>query len=569
MIKGIFSENGCFHASYINKLGKTEVQIHPIKKNELDQSLALTFPVPSSSEIVHLEWINIDSQASKEKNGQGKRRRADNTSTTNSIEFVYLVVILKNGSIMIYSPFRKELVNQFQANPSVISCCSPSSRLRNAVWILYTQEAVLVELNEFKTLERVHVSGKNLKNLSNLKELQINGNDYLLIASEEGLSILDIASKKVSNAIQLENAEKIRSIITTQDNFLIASDSNQVYIISLPEFKLINTISYSTAIQSLFSTKSSSFGIILEDLKLEIVSNFANGKKKPVSKSIALENTLNGMVLNSLYQENESQLFVSLFDYELRLELVQARDLKKANHTIDLSQQKSSTTNKEQLNGTLKLIAPRELEFSDEFHVTQDTELISLLESAIEDSFKVLQVLVSNSDKIKSVISQLSEESAQKIFKIISFRLELNPTESTPLNQWLKWLLLSHQSIIANPANKLNLKNLKRELTKSSKNLPTFLGLQGRLELLKSQLQLRNQISTSAEEEFSFLEKNDDKNTAESDIVYVNGENDENDEEVFVDNGDKQENGEEQLDMMDVDAEEEGEEDEEDDDEDN
>ncbi|KAH3672072.1 hypothetical protein OGATHE_002362, partial [Ogataea polymorpha] len=79
-----------------------------------------------------------------------------------------------------------------------------------------------------------------------------NGNDYLFITSEDAFTLIDINSKAVSNTIQVDTStDKVRSIISSKDSQLIVCNTHSVYIVSLPEFKLANTIPYaSSAIQS-------------------------------------------------------------------------------------------------------------------------------------------------------------------------------------------------------------------------------------------------------------------------------------------------------------------------------
>ncbi|KAG2735954.1 hypothetical protein G9P44_000044 [Scheffersomyces stipitis] len=67
-----------------------------------------------------------------------------------------------------------------------------------------------------------------------------------------------------------------------------------------------------------------------------------------------------------------------------------------------------------------------------------------------------------------------------------------------------------------------NLKNLQSESNNGIKSLPHLLALQGRLQLLKSQSELRSRISTLNIETNDDIEDDNDNES----IVYANGEND-------------------------------------------
>lgn len=135
-----------------------------------------------------------------------------------------------------------------------------------------------------------------------------------------------------------------------------------------------------------------------------------------------------------------------------------------------------------------------------------------------------------------------------KIFLTISKSITQNPwNEENLLPLWLKWLLTlksGELNSIKDKHTKKNCKHLKSALRSSEEILPVLLGIQGRLEMLRRQAKLRedlaqlsmqegeddeieviehsNVISNPLQDQASPVEKLEPDS-----IVYANGESDE------------------------------------------
>jgi U3 small nucleolar RNA-associated protein 9 len=213
--------------------------------------------------------------------------------------------------------------------------------------------------------------------------------------------------------------------------------------------------------------------------------------------------------------------------------------------TIEIKQKESSKSSI-QIKLEIQLPSFEEIEYVSEYDL-RDSELVELIESKSTSPLDLLKVLNSNSteDKIKFVVSKISKITETgnsnnnsliaRIFYTLTERVELVITYPV-LNTWLKWLLIFHSALITKlPGSNNALKQLRVIITRHLKQLPGLLSLQGRLELLKSQLQLRTLLAN--------VEVNDDDDDddykrektandvlvskAEESITYVNGENDE------------------------------------------
>ena len=169
---------------------------------------------------------------------------------------------------------------------------------------------------------------------------------------------------------------------------------------------------------------------------------------------------------------------------------------------------------------------------AQELHQT----LTGLLTTEEVNSSEVIFVCSTNDNEnnIKQVLKMLSTESTDlllRVFELISSEVAKDPSKNTPLSKWLKLLLLGYGGAIAKESlQSENLKNLQSGLNNGIKLLPHLLALQGRLQLLKSQSELRSRISTLNIETNDDIEDDNDNES----IVYANGENDENDISKFI-----------------------------------
>lgn len=132
-----------------------------------------------------------------------------------------------------------------------------------------------------------------------------------------------------------------------------------------------------------------------------------------------------------------------------------------------------------------------------------------------------------------------NKERARLIFEAISsnFQHEISNSESS-LAEWLKWILTLRNDCVENRHMKKHTKQLRSSLKNSGESLSTLLGIQGRLEMLRNQAQLREDLARlDVTEDYDKIDAvnheedaaEDGENQDES-ISYVNGESD-----TFVD----------------------------------
>ena len=170
------------------------------------------------------------------------------------------------------------------------------------------------------------------------------------------------------------------------------------------------------------------------------------------------------------------------------------------------------------------------------------SQLSRLLTSEKVPKKEVLRLCSSNDneDSIKDTIRLFSQSEkccdlVENLFEIVSKKVASDPSRKSSLSIWLKWVLLAHGGYISKQEKlETSLALLQTSLDDGMKLMPKLLALQGRLQLLKSQAELRNKISTQTQEEESepedeyetFNETFNNTTNIEESVVYANGEND-------------------------------------------
>lgn len=145
------------------------------------------------------------------------------------------------------------------------------------------------------------------------------------------------------------------------------------------------------------------------------------------------------------------------------------------------------------------------------------TTLTIILSQALKNNdHSLLETVLSNRDPnvIQNTISKLDSSLAVSLLDRLAERIARQTSRFDQLNIWLKWIIIIHGGILTSLPN-LNskLSNLHAILLKKADSLPRLLELQGRLNLLYQQIELKREII----EEDDLIDEVGD----ESDVEYV------------------------------------------------
>ena len=155
--------------------------------------------------------------------------------------------------------------------------------------------------------------------------------------------------------------------------------------------------------------------------------------------------------------------------------------------------------------------------------------LSSLLARDDAAAVTALCALNDNVAAIRSTLRQLAglPDMLSRLFTIVSGAVAQRPRRTLVLAVWLKWLLLTHGGYLAARADQgAQLRHLHDGLAAGIKQLPQLLSLQGRLNLLLSQMELRQSREGDEGDDGDDTTVNNTAIEAEDSVVYANGETD-------------------------------------------
>lgn len=510
----------------VSKLGKKEISIYSVSKHnredasssaledveDVDCKLLNSYGLEAQDEVVGFQWIVQENN--KAETGKKKRRRSVDVETNGDgvKNFnCYLTVVLRNGHIMVYSPFQKHIVNDIDTKLDITTI---TSSIKNSFWVATAESNKLYEYEIGKNKPK---SVMKLKNASGavalIKEIAIDNENYLIVV-DDNLTVYN----KTSGAILLSIEEELEDITSVEykDDVLYIAQSGSIVKFSVSKKSKIQEVKASKTINKL-------------ELNGDLVSLNSAGEVQIFNKKKSVIKSNNEKIKFNDFITIKDRILISWIDFEPKIVSLASSSIKKAKVEIDVKYVDTKTMS----NGNKKSEFVNETEIDKSKYKVKETELPGLVQEFIEEGdheqededVELFNLLISNGEygKIKLTTVSVNKPTAQKLISKLLKKIETNPSESLELNNWLKWLLLAHGNEID---DKKSLKLAKQSIKAQLSQLPTLLGLQGRLELLKAQLELRNNlkldsvIEPEVDNELNLIRK------AEENIVYVNGEND-------------------------------------------
>lgn len=187
------------------------------------------------------------------------------------------------------------------------------------------------------------------------------------------------------------------------------------------------------------------------------------------------------------------------------------------------------------------------------------TLAIVLAQSLKNNDHSLLESVLATKDTsvVQNTIARLDSSLAVLLLDRLSERIAKQADRFDELNFWLKWVIIVHGGVMSSLPN-LNTKlaSLHATLTKKAQTLPRLLELQGRLNLLYQEVELKKEImnrplneNDTETAEFEYIEENDD--------AKFRGEVDSDDEQELVDDYSESDISDEDMavpDVMDLDG---------------
>lgn len=575
-MSGAYSQvdaTGAYLANVILKNGRNEVQIYPIAQHPgplVVENLIKRFELDIDQNVVCSTWFSESSVTETPRKGKRRASEAESHVSNGSLNgnghinghtsTSLFAVALANGTVLVFSPNKDDAAYTITCIDSCVSLTR--STTSGHFWALSNSQVVSEVDVSSNTLVKLFKLGKTDAEVGKIWQTDF-------VVKKLGASALLVASSKVHLVDGTKSKKQVIGELAQEDNdessllpfayMLPVSGSVVSLVRELSSTLILHDISKPENEPVTFESKCGTItrveflkndtGVIFGDNGAEVVK-VSNGITscaivKTNQPTIFFENIFfaaqNGVI--GVWYDGNQPRFVKLSDdihflgnYSIPI------DYKSKTSDLDISTPEITFVASEST--SINNIAPAEL-FS---------ELSDLLLEETVSKKSVIKLCSSNDieDNIKDTIrlfSQASECSVlvKNLFLIISHKVASETSKKSSLSMWLKWLLLAHGGYISKQEELASeLKNLQSSLDNGMKMMPKLLALQGRLQLLKSQAELRerirNQTMEEVEEESAEEAEHDTFNDTfnnttniEELIVYMNGENDDDFDSVSAD----------------------------------
>lgn len=560
---------GSFIANIISKNDRNEVQIFPINKNSEEIILSTpskTIELPLEHSILSVTWVEASEPAEEASPSKkrGKRSKPE-TSTTKLPEestSVKLVVQVESGDLFVFAPYSNEIISTITPSQSLKSI---TSSLKNYSVFGFNEEGQILEISLQDNETHKTFNFKNEQAVSLIKPVNFKGNGStnksknVLLASHD-LFLIDLTRNNKKSVIadfpKYEDESNIvkfiqQSKLKSDYVYVAREGSDRIFTYNLSDPKVYSTFKASTSnifnlqVVSDYETLQefvlaftengveifhSDFDIQHEDQPLvSLVKTSFHDSFEPILFTNAFY--VNSTLVGIWHKKNQPQFNIIEWEPKSAGEIVVS---------IDYNGDKESINN---INGNDEEevfdFQNKSIEINNLSAEELVEELTSLLSQDKIDTEKVIQLCASNDDEsnIKEAVQSLgalnSPATINNLFEIVSKDISANPSKESSLSIWLKWVLITRGGFISKQSSqKKNLKNLKTNLDEGMKLLPRLLALQGRLQLLKSQAELRNKMVSYSENDDPEIDDTFNESfvngttVAEESIVFANGEND-------------------------------------------
>lgn len=567
--------SGSFFANIISKNGRNEVQIYPINKDSsqdiIINSSVKKYELPIEDQVIDATWIHYsDSDSGLKKRGSKRKQSEDTETSIDEADSIHLVVLVESSELLIFSPVKNEIVKRVN---KIETMKSISASLKSYSVLAINESGNILEISLDSNKHIKTFKFKADSNIQVAESVVYKGNgstsksQNTLIGSQN-LYLVDSSRSKKSLLIEFPKYSDDKALISFMKQSTINSD--RVYVSrrnsnKLFAYNLSNPESYST-----FSVSSSNI------LNLQVIPN------KQAKEESLMAITDNGIEVFHVDNDVDhvDQVLVSLIktNFHEALEQILFTDVFKSddNRLVGIWHDKNQPqfTNVDWSHNSAGEIIVSidynenidvESDENEEFEFSPDVDQINIRNLSFDKLFKQLSSLLTksqiNDEKIIELCSSNNDESMIKetiqhfatsntsstltnnLFNVISKKIAESPSKKTSLSIWLKWVLVVQGGFISKqPEQYENLKALQGGLNDSMKLIPRLLALQGRLQLLKSQADLRSKMEInddvdldetqdiSIDESFANTSYANTSyangSMVEESIVYANGEND-------------------------------------------
>ncbi|RLV94921.1 hypothetical protein JA1_001320 [Spathaspora sp. JA1] len=420
-----------------------------------------------------------------------KKKRSSNSKEVGQEDT--LIVLDSNGDLIVLSPLSNKEIKRYSTKAE----CSRLIKADNFIWIMGNKEVIKYS-SEDDTVSKIQIPSD-----TKIVEVLSGKTPHFVLSDGAKVSVGKIVKHKFVKEHEVDIADAKQIVQSKSHPDLIAVLSSQLYLVNLKNAQDYQKIELDNSGVLSRVTHDNQEYIQVSTETQTLLVKFDD---KQVTKTISTDSitevfTLGDTLVGAWKDLNDVQFSNITWISENEGEVIVKS---KPTTTTDMprfSQIRIPKTT------PINNISSEELTTSlIERLTTSDNKNIIKLCSSIDNETTIKQT-------IKSVVFEQTNNCIDKLYSLISSEVSRDCSQSKSLGIWLKWILLTYGGIIAK--SDVNLKNLQKELNSGVELLPHLIAIQGRLQLLTLQAEIR-QRKVDIEE----------STETTSDIVYANGEGD-------------------------------------------
>nr|CAO98810.1 nucleolar protein [Nakaseomyces delphensis] len=521
-----FSDDGLKFAYQGDILKKNSIEIYPLDpENNYKINSSLVNHIDCESNDLDLKELLFLGWCHNETTGKSKRRNSNEivkSSVTNHEN--YFVNVFGPSKVVVYTETGMNIVNILKSKEKIIGMGIEGPY----IWLLgENMVSKKYHYDQNKQLKSFTFNEAKGANIINFQVLQADEKTtFISICTDDKVYIIDPSKRRVSTKLTLE-IKSCSHVSLLDNNKYIALGSTEAVVVY--DFLSGQEI-YRWDIENVSKISSIGEHIAVLMANRESIEILKIGEKNPVGTVIAKSTKILDFISNS----NKSLLISWLNVNEPNFRDLNLNQIVNADGVVNINDN-NVNYKAEETNVDVEVIAVNEsvnkgydktqkISKANQAKINHDL-ITALVEGGDNEIISILELNTWTQERISNFISSKLDDKSQtiRLYSVVANKIEQNIWDTNPIpSNWLKLLMFYKGSELDLTTDKKiwrQTKHLKSALRASTSALPVLLGIQGRLELLKTQAQLRKELSELSMEQ-------EETDVSEKNISYVDGEGD-------------------------------------------
>ncbi|KAL3229162.1 U3 small nucleolar RNA-associated protein 9 [Nakaseomyces bracarensis] len=518
-----FSEDGMKFAYQGGVSKKNIINIYPLDpENNYQINSSLVDQIDCESNDLNLSELQFYGWCYNESSAKTKRSNSNEVVKNTSRDYEnYFVNVFDPTKVVVYTETGKDIVNILKSKDKVIGMGIEGPY----IWLL--DENMVTKKYHYqqnKQLKSFTFSEAKNENIINFQVLQADEKTiFIVICSEEKVYIVDPSKRRASTKLTIDLNSCTKAVLLDNNKFIALRSFDGITVYDFSTGKEV----YRWEINDVPKLASLGGYIVALSSDRESIDILKIGESDAVGTIIAGSAKIIDFTTSSGTSLLISWLNVNEPNFKnLTIKQIVGGGITNINENVEKDTEEA--VNEEEHAGT-EVVDKKNEQTQKISKAGQDKISQSLITALIEgedgEILANLELETWTPDRISIFVNNKLEDQDQSIrlYSLVAKHVEENVWNTNPiLSNWLKWLMLYKGTELDSTTDKKvrkQTKHLKSALKTSTSTLPILLGIQGRLEMLKTQAQLRRELAELTLEQ-------DDTEFTENNITYVDGEGD-------------------------------------------